>query len=256
MSDHYYIPLSEAAAALRARQPLREEVMRFWESEGATFPTELMQLRPSAVWARQLVSWRFEDVLFADMARQARLPTFWYPYEGDRFVSLSSLKRSYVHPVIAEGIDRNGNIINRRQRLVKRPERCDRQLLSDIVTDCGQRLVDWHRRRWDQFYGIGTVVDATTHKLSWGNTLQRDYLGLMSLFIAHGVLFEDYHGGESGDALDRFTLDVFEPAFAAVTRWFGVSPLIVRMPWSPSLALYPSEHWNTLALASTIPKAA
>jgi len=256
MSDKYYVPLAEAAAILRSRQPLRAEVIHFWETEGATFPAELMNLRPSAVWARQLATWRFEDVLFADMARQARLPTFHYTYEQDQFVSVSTLKRSYVQPVIATGLDRNGRVITKRQRLICRPQDHERALLSDLVTETGERVVDWHRSRFDKFYGLGTVLDATAQKVSWGNTSVRNYLGLLSLFIAHGVLFEDYHGGESGIKLDTFTTDIFEPAFAVIEKRFGVKPLIVQMPWNASLSLYPSESWNTQVLASTIPHAA
>lgn len=258
MSERHYVQIDEAAAILRSRQHLRPAVEAFWHSNAAAFPDELRDLQPSAVWARQLVSWRFEDALFADMARQAKLPMLWNPYEGDRFFDGSSLKRSYVQPCVLRGYDRTGKPIFQRYKLVKPVSECCGLQLKDIVLQDhnGLTLVEWHRIQWQKFCGLGTVIDATSHKKAWGNALERDYLGLMSLFIAHGVLFEDYHGGESGDNLDSFTTDVFEPAFEAVASHFGVQPLIVQMPWWPELAYYPSAEWNTQALVSTIPRAA
>lgn len=253
--QQYYVAADEAAALLRERQYLRGEVESYWAEQGVLFPQWLRELKPSALWARQLVSWRFEDAVFADTARAAKLPTVWMRLTSDRFTEVSSLKRSYLHPQMATGLDRNGGIITRRQRLGDM-RRWNGLALSDITLKDGQILPAWHQARWERGYGQGTIVECDDIKLAWGSQVNRYYLALMSMLIAHGVLFEDYHGGESGDNLDSFTADVFEPAFALVKERFGVQPLIVKMPWWPELSLYPSDEWISLATAKSIPRAA
>jgi hypothetical protein len=69
------------------------------------------------------------------------------------------------------------------------------------------------------------------------------YQAYLALFVAHNVLFEDYHGGEStgNGQLGGFTADVFEPAWHAVRDRFGVAPMITPLPWFPELAYYPAN---------------
>ncbi len=251
----YYTDLAEAAEVIRSRQYLRRAVEDYWLAQNAQFPDWLAQSKPSALWARQMITWRFEDMLFADMANRAKLPTIWMQLLSDQFTEVSTLKRSYAHPFIATGISKQGKVISHRSRLIEMRDWKNKPL-SEIVTQDGQKLSMWHKARWQRGYGLGTIVDTDAVKFNWGNTVQRHYLGLMSMCIAHGVLFEDYHGGESGKKLGSFTDMVFEPAFAAVSEYFGMQPLIVKMPWWPELALYPSDEWMSRAIIQSVPQAA
>ena len=245
MTDSYYVELEHAREVLLSRQKLREKVPEFWIKQGVEFPTRKFNELPLiAFCARQLVTFRFEDAVFLQMAEKSGLTPLWSPLVDDTFTVVSSLKRSYVQPYMATGLNKNGQLITVRNRLVKDPHTRSRIPLKDLVADDGANIAAWHYDRWLQATaGSGLMLDATEFKSGWGGNTQRYYLGLLSLFVAHGVLFEDYHGGESGGALGGFTARVFEPAFATIEAYFGVKPLIVRLPWWRELAYYPDENW-------------
>ena len=245
MTDSYYVELEEAREILLSRQALREMLPSFWATHGVPFPAEVLCGLPLVAFlARQLVTFRFEDAVFLQMAEWSGLAPLWSPLAQDKFTVVSSLKRSYVQPHMATGFSKNGNVITKRERLVKEPDTRSQIPLKDLVADDGASVMSWHYNRWLRATeGVGRVLDADQFKSGWGGSTERYYLGLLSLFIAHGVLFEDYHGGESGNALDSFTTSVFEPAFATVEAYFGVKPLVVKLPWWKELAYYPDEPW-------------
>lgn len=247
MTDSYYVELEQAQEILQSRQNLREKLSKFWSLHGVEFPARTIDELPLVAFcARQLVTFRFEDAVFLQMAEKSGLTPLWSPLADDTFTVVSSLKRSYVQPYMATGLSKNGQLITVRNRLVKDPHTRSRIPLKDLVADDGTNIAAWHHKRWAQATtGTGRILDANEFKSGWGGSAQRYYLGLLSLFIAHGVLFEDYHGGESGAALGGFTARVFEPAFAQVAEYFGVKPLIVKLPWWKELAYYPDENWIT-----------
>ncbi|MEK7102665.1 MAG: hypothetical protein AAB912_03490, partial [Patescibacteria group bacterium] len=105
----------------------------------------------------------------------------------------------------------------------------------------GTSLLSWHHAQLERMVPGATYADATPWLQKIGNAWAYYELAL-SIYVAHGVLFEDYHGGESGTKLDSFTVQVFEPAWEAVRRRFGVSPLIVRLPWGPGFDCYPNNQ--------------
>jgi hypothetical protein len=48
------------------------------------------------------------------------------------------------------------------------------------------------------------------------------------------VMIDDFHEGEvAASELTRFRERVAQPAFERVSKKFGVTPLIVKMPWKP-----------------------
>jgi hypothetical protein len=245
MTDSYYIELEEAREILLSRQTFRDELPGFWASHGVEFPAEVLEDLPLVAFlARQLVTFRFEDAVFLQMAERSGLTPLWSPLAQDKFTVVSSLKRSYVQPHMATGFSKNGDVITKRERLVKDPHTRSQIPLKELVADDGASIMSWHYDRWLRATGDGVcVLDADQFKSGWGDRTDRYYLGLLSLFIAHGVLFEDYHGGESGNALGGFTSRVFEPAFATVEAYFGVKPLVVKLPWWKELAYYPDEQW-------------
>ena len=237
MSDKYYHLASEARAELVARQKngVRDKVLCYWQKQNVAMP-KLADAPLQAVLARQLSTARFEDILFREISAAAGFTPTWWAYPADKYTSFSALKRSFLHPRLCVGRDRIGLRI-RKKRLANQ-QSWEKKPLSEISTFCGQTLVEWHRKHREIVLGPSLSLEVPLAGQS--------YTRFLSLFVADAVLFEDYHGGESGNVLDRFTAERFEPAWQQVYEELGFAPLIVRMPWWPELAYYPgSADWQS-----------
>ncbi len=244
MSDTYYISGSQAQERLRQRESLRQQVEAFWTENGMEFPS-FLRSGGYAGLGRHVPTFRFEDALFTRMAESAGLSPVWLGYERDKFVVNSNVKRSLVRPQVTERVNKHGVPITKTEKLVQVPDWFKGKPLNEIVSAEGVRIVDWHRNRLLQAVPDANIYDMSDICRHWGGRADNYYTAYLSLFVAHGVLFEDYHGGESGNALDGFTARVFEPAVARVERLFGVNPLVVALPWWEELGYYPSGEWLT-----------
>lgn len=261
----FYVPLEDAREKLLERRAIRSKIEAWWEERGMPFPEPLLdQTKQFGLNVRQLASCRYEDLLFITMCEQGGLTPLWAPYERDWYVDKSPLKCSYIQPrfVIESG---KGKSFVHKLRLAN-PRVCQHKRLNEIFVNPAPRfgewqegvdldpiwrLVNWHREHLEGIYP-DAIVNDFSHIYTRAGGRPRDYYPfLLSLFVAHGVLMEDYHGGESGTRLEAFTGKVFEPAFAEVETRFRASPLIVLLPWWKELGYYPSlelckvRDWRT-----------
>lgn len=235
-----YFSASQARQEVLNRQNsgVRERVEKWWREKGFDFPT-LPDVENMAVLARQVATCRFEDVVFREMAMASGLTPTWLEYSADRFFNISNYKRSLLHPYMSSGLNKKKELISKKERL------CDSTIwngypLRDIVTDTGISLVDHHHSLQNLVFGEVVRQDLSDLlvRMSGASGYYPFYL---SLFLAHGVLFEDYHGGESGRVLSRFTEDTFEPAWRYVFEEFGLTPIIVALPWWDGMQYYPDS---------------
>lgn len=245
MSELYYISASQAEKELQNRRALRAEVEAFWEENGIPFPEVLKQDGKFACLGRHVATFRFEDAVFTLMAQSADLEPMWLTYTGDKFVTCSNVKRSLTRPAMTQRLNRNGDPITVTNKLVPNIDQWSGKPLSMIHTRSGESLVDWHGRRLIEAVPNAVVHDMTPICRDWGGRADRYYRAYLSLFVAHAVLFEDYHGGESGDQLDGFTANVFEPNADQLEDRFGVKPMVTPLPWWPELSHYPDGEWLT-----------
>lgn len=238
----YCVPAA-AADMLTSRESLKPLIEEWWNENGWGLCSIPNVPRP-AVLARQLASFRYEDATFALMAQGAGMTPVWLSYNGDNFHTSSSLKRSYLHPIFCSGLGkRKGLPVLHGEKIAKMDQAVGRSLDS-IVTNGGSTLVQYHNAHQDRVFPGAVRGDNTAWVRQMGGVSQY-YLAYLSMFIAHGVLFEDYHGGESGSALDSFTQDVFEPAYAGVLAMFGVCPIITKLPWWNEMRYYPADpNWR------------
>lgn len=245
-----------AAEKLAQRTALRSEVEGWYASLGLEVPAQFAGQHRHGVLARQVATFRYEDALFVRMAEEAGLLPAWIEYTGDKMVNVSSFKRALMHPRFSQGFGRNGG-----RRVVKRKlaniDTWQGKPLNAVICDGDQRLVDFHHAHQDAMYEGAVRLDQTEWLKSLGRASEY-YEAYLALFVAHAVLFEDYHGGESGDVLTGFTRHVFLPAYERVVRRFGVPPVIVQLPWWDDLGLYPSEpdwRWDAVSLRDFAQKA-
>jgi hypothetical protein len=237
-----YFDAQEASAELEVRSRLKVEVERWWIRNGWGFAPLPSVVKP-AVLARQLATFRYEDATFAVMAENSGMTPVWLSYNGDRMHTASSLKRTYLQPIFSSGVGRNGGLRLRKEFLASIQSSAGTELAA-ISTSKGVSLVQYHNMHQDRVYP-GAVRADNTRWLRQIGKAKDYYLAYLSIFIAHAVLFEDYHGGESGAELGGFTDTVFEPAYEAVTEMFGMQPLMVRLPWWSDMQYYPSDaNWR------------
>lgn len=266
----YYVRLEEAAEQLRSRERLRAEVSKFWGVQGWG-PPPLPQIQNLALISRNLPTARFEDIVYAALAQQAGLVPGWSTLCGDTMCAGSPIKTTYVQGQLILGRGGLGGLKLQKHEYLNaidprslrgRPansspaHRHHKQVLWDIVTPGGDKLVDAHSAH--QTAMLAPLLPSGVERFditAWyrgGNlmTSRQYYIALMSLFVAHAVLFEDFHGGESGEQLDAFTGEVFQPACHALKQLFGVMPLVVPLPWQREYAYFPASaswpEWNVV----------
>lgn len=249
-----YAPLSPyIREEVARRQPLRYQIEAWWLENGWGNPpiVQAMEGRLCGVLTRHIATFRYEDGLFSLMAKEAGLHPVWLEYVDDKFVDVSPYKRSLLRPTLCFGRGRRGGFKLRKENLVANEGFWRGKPLQNIVTDQGEQLVSWHHVLQDEMLrGFLTESPKRTDCSEWlakvSPTAYGYYEAYLSCFIAHAVLFEDFHGGESGQELDSFTRGIFEPAWKRVHEQFGVSPLIVRLPWWESLGYYPGDgEWRS-----------
>ncbi len=242
MSSKYYTPLGAAAELLAQRSHLQLQVERWWESRGWGIPP-FPGIKNMAVFARHVVTARYEDLVFYLLARRAGLTPVWLSYTADKMVDVSPFKRGLLNHLVCSGRGRSGGFKTKPVRLGNVQDWKGRPL-NEVRLDGGELLVDYHHRRQQEILPGAITGDVSPWLTAIGKAKDY-YVAKLAVYIAHGVLFEDYHGGESGAELGGFTTTVFEPAFAEVETLFGVKPLIVAMPWRPEFAYYAADsNWR------------
>lgn len=128
--------------------------------------------------------------------------------------------------------------------MLTKPCFCLKKPLHLIKTKQGQNIADIHHQMHQQFFPQAKRFDASDWLFQFGRAKDY-YMAYLSIFLAHAVLFEDFHGGESGKKLDSFTDKVFEPAYQELIDLFGIKPLIIKMPWLPEFKHYPGDqNWQ------------
>jgi len=241
-NTQWYTPLLEARQKLLDRKNTRPVIEAWWKARGWGLPPLPPGVETPAVLARQVATFRYEDAVFKILAEQAKLTPVCLEYTGDRMNSNSNYKKSLIHPKFFERFGRNGGMVTRKHKLARILKWVDKPL-SSVVLDDGQLLLDFHHGLIAKLYPQYLYGDNSLWVKNIGGAKQY-YPAFLSLFLAHAVLFEDYHGGESGEALTSLSETLFAPTFARLEQQFGVAPIIVKMPWAPELALYPpNDLW-------------
>lgn len=239
-----YYENTEAADELKKRAGMRAQVEAWWRECGAGIPPVNGHLQiPRGLIGRHVATFRYEDEIFVQLAQEVGLHPLWLEYLGDRFTTAAPVKLALLQRFLFEGVGRSGGHKTRKEVLAN-AKHWDGKPLTDIVLNDGAKLIEFHHAWQEQLYPGAERIDFTSWLWRAGKSSDRYYELYLSLFVAHAVLFEDYHGGESGGKLDNFTTRVFEAAHARVKARFGVDPLIVPLPWWHGLQYYPAtrEH--------------
>jgi len=203
---------------------------------------DFLRAGPRAVLARQLATPNFEFHIFAARVRSVGLKIVCPDYAEDKFCSGNPDKLALARQTFYLGEGRNGGYRTRSHWLID-VERYDGKPLRMIQTRWGEGLVPFHHRLLQQHFPGVEVLDNSRWLARMGGQPARFWPKLLSLFLCHGILFENFHtqGHES-----EFTRRIIRPAFQEVTARYGLQPLIVPLlpiarerdpywSWYPSL---------------------
>lgn len=243
MSQHYYISAGQAVSMLQQRSYLRSAVEEQWQKDGLQLPDTLLQGQPTAVMAKQLANFNFESALFVKTAEASGLQSAWFSYADDTFVTQSSMKRALLRPSLVSRLNKRGEPIIINKRLVENPDRWHGRKLSEIKLTDGKLLTDWHLGRLYEACPNAIVCDLSHFARLLGGTAKGYYKHYLSMFVAHAVLFDDFHSDHLENTHEDFTKRVFEPAVTKIFEEFGVVPLIVPLPWWRELDYFPDGEW-------------
>jgi hypothetical protein len=226
-ADFLYSSLEEAVAELSLRRS-DKEFCNFVDNLfiKRDIPDPLQNMPPRAVFARYIASPTLEFEAFYSLAVKSGLSPLMLEFASDKLVARNwekfcLCKMSFVkrEQMTGQKIAVN-NLINFNLD--------EGKALKDIQTKSGESLVDFHHQLMQKFLN-GAPLEIYDFS-EWfipnrGSERWSYYLRYISLFICHGILFENF-------LMDRkeieFTTQVVMPAFKTITDVTGRKPLIVR----------------------------
>ncbi len=250
--EDLYVPLRDAHRLLEERRSLRYRVEQWWSDMGWHIPELCYSFDGVLAVGKAVATRRYEDVLFCYYARELGLRPVWMEYTRGHMSTHSPFKRSLLHPTFFTKRGRNGGLVREKTKLACMQEK-RMQPTNDICLNDGASLVAYHHQL-HALLGLGSeaVIEISDFYDQFG-TARQYYLPYLSLFLAHAVLVDDFHGGEDACVAGDFTDNVFMPAYQALKQRFQVGPLIARMPWHENLQCYPLSE-NDLSLDEVIPR--
>ncbi len=228
-----YFSADEARAEITLRQADNRVYARVMESLG-NLPHGFPE-RPFVAAATSFIATpNLWNLGIAEQAAHLGLPIVFCDYTSDKFTTYN---RDKVGLLKLRTIPTSKG--ERKIFRVANPTQWDGKVIRDIKTQSGENLVDFHHKLLGQYLPAASIVDLSRFYKEKGPRAERYYPSLLSLFVWHGILFEDYHTYIEG--LFPFVRRVIMPAYALVTAQFGMSPIIVRHPWKKGLDCYPQD---------------
>lgn len=242
--DEFYTPINEAYAELMRRRSdmgLLRSIADFFNN---IFPLGMGE-DPRLVFCRSIASPNFELQYFLSTFGQWKLKPLVYEYH-DSFVAMNPMKYHLCKLFFYEHSKRSAFFLKHTLRIVNFNTEEGKNLQS-ITTIRDEPLIHFHHNLLkDSFYGNNLDIQNFT---SWFNSMREAsinyYVKFLSLFIAHGILIEDYLFEDKKEAAMIHTRLI--PSFINVCKIFGLKPMICRLLPSESVQNpiwygYPSHY--------------
>jgi hypothetical protein len=232
-----YTPLSEALCLLEKRQKDKKLMVKVEKLLKGDIP-EILKNKKCGVFARHVATPNFDTQRFIKLTRENKLETILCEYLDDKFTSNNNFKHSLGKIIINNGLNKNGVNIIEKINIIDFVK-CDGEKIREILTHWKEPLVAFHRRLFEHYK---LPKDISFYDISeWykrnGKNASIYYTNLLLLFVANGILFENFltNGKEK-----NFSKTTLLPAIENVINLVGVKPLIV--PLDP-IETEDEEYW-------------
>lgn len=190
---------------------------------------DILAPEPRAVFFRQVITPNFETRKFLDRAHTLSLRPLFWEYHQDKFTSNNEWKHALGKLQFLSKRGKRQSVQIEKETIIDF-NLSNGKILSHVHTHWKQPLIDFHHEFFEHYIErLGeNIFEASDWFSQNGGTAAEYYKNFLSLFLKHGVLFENFLLNERELS---FTRDIFLPAFIAVYRTTGYKPLVV--PFEP-----------------------
>lgn len=180
---------------------------------------------PRAVIYRTLITPDNECLRFFTLTGELGLSPLGYEFHEDIFFKANPDKSNLARLRFSHGRMADGLPIHSYFRVLDM-EMAHRKPFSSLATFWGEGLVAFHHRLLERFAPPLEVVNFSAWLTAHGGRAADHYEPYLKLFLAHGVLCENFFlGGQETD----FTRNVLLPAVERIRQKYGIKPLIVPL---------------------------
>ncbi|MBF0556769.1 MAG: hypothetical protein HQK96_19820 [Nitrospirae bacterium] len=160
------------------------------------------------------------------MAKEVQLQPLGWEYLEDKFCTASKDKLLLAKMPFLDGRNKKGETILHYRNIVDFHKH-EGKRISTVKTLWSEKLVNFHHHLLSTmtFHAI-EVRDASLWYKSNGKTASGYYARFLSLFICHGILFENFVTNEEEE---NFATKVVQPSLKKIEQHFGIKPLIVPL---------------------------
>lgn len=222
--DSIYISAKEASQEIGKRWgdiQLRRRVEDYLKND---IP-EVFRTAPHAFISRHVMSPNFEFFSFLDQVKTTGLEPLGLEYLHDKFVTKNEDKYYLGKMYFYEGIGKHGGQKIFPVKLIDF-DRWDGRRIDAIETVQFQSFIDVHHRLLGSLLPENNRIDMSEFYQRNGGHAKRYYQYILTLYICHGVLFENFL---TNDFYRDLTENIFLPTYKEITNEFGVKPLIVPL---------------------------
>jgi hypothetical protein len=184
---------------------------------------EFLLHEPRAALIRHLPTPNFEQPYFVEGAKKLGLKPYCSAFTGDKICTMNPDKVALGKMSFFYGKGRKGGdrVISHR---VIDFNKYDGKSFAEAKTLWKTDFVDFHRQLLAETMPDVELTDITEWLIKMGGKPKLFWHRLLSLFICHGILFENFH---SQGPEENFTNEIILPALEKVKTYFGLKPLIV-----------------------------
>ena len=242
--DVVYMSIDEAREEIWKRWNNKELKTKVQDFLGGSVP-EVFKDFPRAVIGRQILSPNFEMISFLESAKSIDLSPICFGYLDDKLVT-KNLDKYYLCKLFFEdGVGKHGG-----ERVFLRKvldfNKFNGASFREAKTNFGLDFVEFHKTLANRSGLDVDFFDGSEFLHKHGAISERYYKYFLSLFVCHGVLFENYL---LEDEYGKLTVDIFSPNYSAVNEIFGVKPIIVRLV---DAELENDLHWRRYPISVSI----
>ncbi len=225
--ENFYTPLAEAKKEIQRRwkdKELRKKVEDFLDGD----VPEFLGRDPKAVIVRYVISPDIELHHFFDLAKEADLKPACVEFTDDKFVAGNSDKYHLCKLFFHNGNGKNGGAKISTKSVVDF-NKFEGIKFNKMKTLWGEDFVDFHHH-----ISHGALPNTKNQIHDFSNWFKKGiakskryyYAHYLSLFLCHGILFENFLTNEEEI---EFSIKKVIPSFNMIEKKFGLKPLIVPL---------------------------
>lgn len=218
-----YGDLDEIIKERKQNKELQKKVDDFLGDHPLRYATDNYK----AVLSRTIFTPNLELEYFLDVIKDFNLDPSLLEY-GGKFVAKNIEKYHLCKLFFFEHIGKKGGILYESLKIVDFNKN-EGKPMSDIETIGGEKLIDFHHKLLE--YKYPTLTQNIIIFSEWFNKTrfltEYYYFYFFSLFISHGVLFENFLMNDKEES--KFIKDNVFLSFKRVEEYFGVKPIIVPL---------------------------